>query len=69
MNDQDAFSRHFQHGRIPRRRGLLFTPRAKPFLSENQIALALKNFRRRVIVDGERFFQSDGPFPAKPVNA
>src|ERR1700682_1408800 len=57
-NDENALSRHFQHLVIPWPGKLLFTPRAKPFLREDQIFLAVENLRRGVVVAGERFLQS-----------
>src|SRR4029077_2732092 len=62
-NDQNAFSCYFQHGRIALRRKLLLSARTEPLLRENQILLALKNVRRRVVVAGKRFFQSVWPVP------
>jgi hypothetical protein len=48
---------------LPGQRQFLFAAGAKPFLRENQIPLALKDFRRGVVVAWKRFFQTGGPFP------
>ena len=58
-DDENALSCNFQNVVVSWGGKLLFAASTKPLLREDQVFLALKDFGRRVVVAGERFFQPD----------